>query len=217
MRPEEAAYIGEILAAHPVHKISPALELGSSSLRFRTVEKPHIAREIHTRLASLSAQLITSDMKSGEGVDISGDIYDAVVQQRLINVGARCLLCCNILEHVTDRSAFAEICDRLLSPGGLLVVSVPQSYPYHPDPIDTYYRPKLGELADLFPGYAVLHAHTVISTTYLQDAGLIGVLRAGLRSALLRGGWELTKGRAHRLLWTFRPYRQSVVVLQKPA
>jgi len=51
------------------------------------------------------------------------------------------LLCCNLLEHVTEPDRLAYHCLELLMPGGLVFVTVPFSYPYHRDPIDTMYRP----------------------------------------------------------------------------
>ena len=44
------------------------------------------------------------------------------------------------MRHITD----------LTKPGGLAIVSVPKAYPFHPDPIDTMYRPTLSELEALW-------------------------------------------------------------------
>ena len=40
----------------------------------------------------------------------------------------------------------AHHCLDLLPIGGLIFVTVPLSYPYHRDPIDTMFRPSLAEL-----------------------------------------------------------------------
>jgi hypothetical protein len=45
-----------------------------------------------------------------------------------------------------------------LESGGLVFVTVPFSYPYHRDPIDTMYRPNPAELAALFAGARRLDA-----------------------------------------------------------
>lgn len=52
---------------------------------------------------------------------------------------------------------------------GCIVVTVPNSYPYHPDPIDTYYRPTPKQVADLFDGFELTEYQILEDTTYLQD------------------------------------------------
>jgi hypothetical protein len=61
--------------------------------------------------------------------------------RRLCRLEPKALLCCNLLEHVLDPERLALHCLELLPRGGLLFVTVPFSYPYHRDPIDTMYRP----------------------------------------------------------------------------
>ena len=215
MRPEEAEWIGGWLSK--AGDISPLIELGSATQRFRTVEQPHIDSLIHARLRDRGVQIVHTDLKAGEGVDISGNIYDAGVRAKLKAVGARCVLCCNIFEHVEDRTGFAAICDDILLPGGQMIVSVPHSYPYHRDPIDTYYRPKPDEIACLFPGYSTLVAKCLKCGSYWNDLdGAATIVKAIAKSAILRGGVDASKARAHRLLWLFRPYQVSVAALRKP-
>jgi hypothetical protein len=222
MRLEEAAWIGLALSQIPAEQISPCLELGCSTLEFRTVQKPHIEAYIHAPLRGRGVGIVHSDIKAGEGIDICGDIFQTAVQDTLRNVNAKCVLCCNILEHVVDRKAFAAICDTLLMPQGYMVVTVPQSYPLHADPIDTYFRVTPEELAELFPGYSVVENATVESDTYLAELRqlphpALALLKLLARIAFFRGGLEATKCRAHRLLWMFRRYKVAAVVLRKPA
>jgi predicted SAM-dependent methyltransferase len=161
---------------------------------------------------------VKTDIQPGPHIDIAGDIYDPAVQEELKAVEAKCILCCNILEHVTDREEFTRVCDEILSPGGTIVVSVPQSYPLHLDPIDTYYRPKPDEIAQLFPGYEVLVTATVVSGTAAADMAnpWLEVPKVIRRALILQGGVGATKARLHRLLWLFRRYRISAAVLRKP-
>jgi len=77
-----------------------------------------------------------------------------VVRLGALHPGA--LLCCNLLEHVTEPDRLACHCLDLLRPGGLVFVTVPFSYPYHRDPIDTMYRPSPSELCELFTGARLL-------------------------------------------------------------
>jgi hypothetical protein len=71
------------------------------------------------------------------------------------------VLLCNILEHVTDPEALADRCIRLVGPGGLIFVTVPLSYPFHRDPIDTLYRPSPEALTRLFAAAEPLCAETI--------------------------------------------------------
>lgn len=221
MRPEEAKWIGEALGAFPNKTISPMLELGACTRKYRTIDSPHIDRYLHRPLQENGVEIVYSDAKSAEGVDIVGDIYDLSVKSRLMSVGAKCVLCCNMFEHIPDRPRLAAICDELLQPGGILVVSVPRSYPYHRDPIDTYFRPSPSDIAAMFPAYSVKASIVISSGTYLSDVAaepnpVWSVIKKLLGTLILYGGLEDTKARAHCLLWSFRPYKVSVVVLGKP-
>ena len=217
MRFEEAEKIGRLLAELP-GDIGPVIELGSSTATFRNVQQPHIDRFIHAPLRAHGVKVIHTDLRDGDGIDVSGDIYEPEVRERLTSLGAKTVLCCNIFEHVTDRSNFAAICDEILRPGGCIIVSVPYRYPYHLDPIDTMYRPAPEELVDLFPGYRVQVAERVTGGSFWTDLGRRPgrALKALARVLMLRGGWRESLSRLHRLTFLFRPYQVSVAVLRKP-
>jgi hypothetical protein len=220
MRVEEAKWIGAALADLPMARISPILELGSSTRSFRCVERPHIEEYIHRPLRERGVQIVHSDLKKGEGIDISGDIYHPETREELRKVRANCILCCNILEHVADRDKFAKICDFLLQPAGYIVITVPRSYPYHLDPIDTYFRPSAAQVADLFMGYSEIKSATIKSENYLEEIlrtpnPVATAVRAWAKIASCRGGLEATKARAHRWLWLLRPYLITAIILKK--
>lgn len=218
MRPEEAAYLCAWLSMQAPAELSPLIELGASTQAFLDTH-PHVENDLLGPLVRRGVRIVKTDLQPGPHIDIAGDIYDPAVQAKLQAVGAKCVLCCNIFEHVADRDTFARVCDEILSPGGMIVVTVPESYPLHMDPIDTYYRPKPAEIAQLFPGYVVLARETVVSGTAAgeMDAPWLDVFRVIRRAVLLRGGVDASKARLHRLLWLFRHYRISVAVLRKPA
>lgn len=222
MRLEEAHWVGSQLAALAADIISPVLELGSCTHHYRTIISPHIDRHLHAPLRELGAKIVFTDFKAGDGVDIVGDVYDEGVRSELRAVGARTVLCCNMFEHVVDRPKLAAICDEVLEPGGLLVVTVPRSYFYHRDPIDTYFRPSPTEVCALFPGYAKVSSEIIESTTWLDDVlakepnPAWAILKKLIGTATLFGGLDRTKARAHCLLWAFRPLKVTAVVLRKP-
>ncbi|HEX3595743.1 MAG TPA: hypothetical protein VHU80_11590 [Polyangiaceae bacterium] len=87
--------------------------------------------------------------------------------------------------------------------GGRLLVSGPHRYPYHPDPIDTTFRPSVEQMAKLFPDTRIITSEIVPCGTYLQyitrtpKKFATSMLRLGLPvyhprdwlSAVLRLGW----------------------------
>jgi hypothetical protein len=83
-----------------------------------------------------------------------------------------------MLEHLTiaPEEAACHLLD-LCEPGGFLLVTVPRTFRYHPDPIDNLYRPSADELADLF-GSRV----TVLERANVQDTRQIShdIRRRGL-------------------------------------
>lgn len=223
MRSKEARFIGSVLQRLPDHEISPVANLGSSTLHLQQVDSPHIHREIFAPLAQRGVRVINIDLKEDEGVDIVGDIYDASIQQKIQSLRPKLLICCNILEHVTNPAEFARISTSLVAPGGRIIVSVPYSYPYHPDPIDTYFRPTPEGVARLFEGCTIADGRIVSDTTYLHDLThehtvpqLMRLFAAhAVKFFFPFGNWPAWKARYHRYLWLFRPYKTSCVILVK--
>ncbi len=95
------------------------------------------------------------DLEPTAGVDIVGDLTDSAFLRSLERLEIRSVMCCNVLEHVPDPAQVAVAIERVVAPGGYLLVTVPSRYPYHPGPIDTLFRPTVGELRLLFPALAV--------------------------------------------------------------
>lgn len=212
----EAAWLRDRLAELPTSGLSPLINLGSSDLHFRTAVQPYIDREIFAPLRARGVTVVHSDLKAAPGVDVVADALSDEGLAALRAVGARAVLCSNMLEHVPDRAALARCCDALVPAGGALIVTAPASYPYHPDPIDTYYRIGPEALArELFPGFECVRADVVAGPGYGRD--------------LLRRPWLLVRelrelpglkdspsGRAgSRLRWLRRPYEISCVVLRR--
>lgn len=132
------------------------------------------------------------------------------------------MICSNLLEHLTDPRSFAAACGDLVVPGGHGVFTVPYSYPYHPDPIDTMLRPTPQELATMLPGWAVEREKVLTSGSYIDDLRSTGrpwstLFKQVGRAALpfyRRKHWHHV---SHRLLWLTKRYKLSMVQLRKPA
>lgn len=221
MRIEEAKWLARRLAQIDSVSISPVLELGSSTLNFRMNKRPHIDQLLHRPLRERSVRIVHSDFKRDEGVEIVGDIFDSAVQAQIRRVAPRMILCCNMFEHVTDRSALARFCVEMLPAGGYMVFSGPYSYPYHPDPLDNMFRPTPAEVVALFPNFDIIAAEIVGSKSWcgelLERPAQIPRVAAESLFRLVRFwvGQERYLADNHRLLWLFRRFRITCVILRK--
>ncbi len=213
----EAARIRQILLDLP--EASPLLNLGSSTRRFRETTKPHIEAELFKPLRVAGIEVVHSDLKAADGVDVAGDILDPEVRRALKARRFRCVLCSNVLEHVRDRAALAAACEELAGPGGHVLATAPSSYPFHADPIDTGFRPTPDELARIFTRSRIVAAEEVSGGTYGDDlrARGIPVWRAAADTVLLGLICFLRPksfyARAHRWFWFNRPRRASIVLV----
>ncbi len=147
----EARWLGETMATLPAERLFPLLNVGSSTAQVRERDQPWIDGEIFAPMRRRGGRVIHLDMKPDAGVDLVGDLDDPVFFDSLRALGVRSVLCSNVLEHVRDPGALARRLVALTPAGGYLVVSVPRGFPYHPDPIDTRFRPDVAALAALFP------------------------------------------------------------------
>jgi hypothetical protein len=147
----EARWLRGALESYPAERLSPLLNLGSSDSHFREIVQPWIEREVFAPLRARGVAVTHVDRRDGPGIDLRIDLTDPRDTGRLREREPRAVLCCNLLEHVTQPEVLANNCLETLAGGGLAFVTVPFSYPYHRDPIDTMYRPSPEQLATLFP------------------------------------------------------------------
>lgn len=147
---KESIWIKGTIEAHLTKENFPLLNVGSSTEHFRKVAQPYIYSNIFKPLESKNWKVIHTDMKAETGVDMVGDINNRDFRQELRRQSVKCVLCSNLLEHLADPKVICKSIVDLLDPGGLMIVTVPNSYPYHKDPIDTLFRPSVGELVNLF-------------------------------------------------------------------
>jgi hypothetical protein len=123
-----------------------------------------------------------------------------------------------VLEHVVDRAKFARRCFQLLMPGGLLLATVPRSYPRHGDPIDTLFRPTPAEIAQLFPNAVLVAGDTLDVGESYRDAVAERpwiLLRHIPRFFFPFIDLEKWKASMQKPYWLFHNYQVSAVVLRK--
>jgi SAM-dependent methyltransferase len=142
---DESFWIRDALASLALPAGTKVLDVGSSTLAFRTEVQPHIDRNVFAPLRQRGIEIFHLDARPEPGVDIVADVTRLDSLDRSFDI----VLCANLLEHVTDRSETVRHMRGAVSPGGLLLLTVPRRYPIHPDPIDTGYRPTADELVAL--------------------------------------------------------------------
>lgn len=221
MRPEEAETLAHWVRELKLAPGSICLNIGSSTKEFRERSQPHVADRFIRPLEHAGIRFVHCDMKAADGVDEVGDILDPEFRDRLRTYNAALLVCSNLLEHLTEPQSFADACADLVAEGGYGLFSVPRSYPYHPDPIDTMLRLTPEQLAAMIPGWAVVRSGEIEAGNYWRDLrdsgeGLSRLVRQVGRVAMpfyRPGKW---RENASRLSWLARTYRVSVVLLRKP-
>ncbi|HTV44587.1 MAG TPA: hypothetical protein VMF05_04665 [Stellaceae bacterium] len=152
----EARWLCRTLEGFGPQRLSPLLNLGSSTAAFRELTQPWTEEQLFRPLRRRGIDVVHVDQRDEAGVDIRADLTEPADLPRLRACRPRALLCCNLLEHVTHPDLLARHCLELLDRGGLVFATVPFSYPYHRDPIDTMFRPDLEQLGALFAGARLL-------------------------------------------------------------
>jgi SAM-dependent methyltransferase len=198
----------------------PMLNVGSQTLDFRTRVQPWIDAYLFAP-ARLRRQLVChADMQAADGVDFVGDIADESFVARMQAESFGSVLCCNLLEHVEDRARVARALTDIVRPEGHLILSVPHVFPYHPDPIDTMYRPDPEELASLFPGMLVVQSRIVRAGTLagyalrrlLADPAQLAKSLSTRRSKIPA---TVSKGSSNTIGWALRPLKVTCLILRK--
>ena len=121
----EARWLRCALDAFPQERLSPLLNLGSSSVEVREGVQPWIEDQVFCPLRARNVEVVHVDMRELPGVDVKADLTDPADVRRLRALRPRALLCCNLLEHVIEPDRLACHCLDLLSSGGLMFVTVP--------------------------------------------------------------------------------------------
>lgn len=156
---EESIWIKNILKKINLKPGSKVLDVGSSSEEHRKFKQPFIEENVFKPLKEQSVEIYHMDIKKDKGVDIVCDIENVNLDE--IREYFDLVICCSLLEHVKKPLKVASILPELIKSNGYLIVSVPEVYPRHPDPVDIMFRPKMKELIAMFPNMEVKAKKTV--------------------------------------------------------
>jgi hypothetical protein len=216
----EAAWLARLLREHAAEELSPLLNVGSSTRGFREKEQPWTERELFAPLKARGVNLIHLDAREGDGIDVKADILHDDDFERLRLLKPRAILLCNILEHVNDPQKLADRCIDLVGPSGLIFVTVPFSYPYHRDPIDTLYRPSPEALTRLFAKAVPLRAEVIDAGESFRDQVRKRpwiLSRQILRFPFPFLGFSKWKRSMGKLYWLFHNYQVTGAVFRVPS
>lgn len=217
MHYREAVWLLHQLSKYSTEQLSPLLNLGSSTRHFRSSVQPWIDEIIFRPLEYRNVKVVHCDIKDGDGVDVAADILDETGLARLQQLQPCAVICSNLMEHVLDPAELALRCLSIVPPGGLLFVTVPHSYPYHRDPIDTLYRPSPQELGLLFAPHHVVAAELVAAGSYrdILKKQPWKIMRHVLRFPFPFLNYGKWKRSMKKLYWLFHDYQISCVVIRK--
>jgi hypothetical protein len=147
---ETAAWTKAALAGIELPPGSRALDLGSSTSHYRTVEQPHIEDQVMAPLRTRGVEIVHLDAKQAPGVDVVCDL-DAVDEGLAARLGEHALvLVCAVLQTLRDPERAVDLAVGVLGAGGHLVAHHPESARRIFDPVDRMLRMSPDELAGMF-------------------------------------------------------------------
>jgi hypothetical protein len=214
----EARWLCAALDKYVPERLSPLLNLGSSTAAFRERIQPWTEQILFRPLRDRGVEIVHVDKRDESGVDLHADLTDPADLPRLRALKPQALLCCNLLEHVTEPDRLARHCLDVLPKSGLAFVTAPFSYPYHRDPIDTMYRPSPAELGSLFTGARLLDSAIIgAGMSYRDDVRRRPwiLLRHVARLPAPFVSVEKWKRSMAKLYWLVAEYRITCAVFEK--
>jgi SAM-dependent methyltransferase len=214
---EEALWLKRQLKNLPPDDLYPMCNLGGSSEYYRRVQQAYIDKYLFAPARMKNLEVIHVDAREAPGVDLVADLTDSTLPARLAQYNFRSVMCCNLLEHVSDRMIVSDVILSILKPGGYLIATVPYRFPYHEDPIDTMYRPTVAELAALFPCTSVHKAAVVRASRFVYEmqSNYRDLFRLVARSAAPFYRPRSWGAKVRRLREILAGYKVTCVILRK--
>ncbi len=233
MLPREARWFAEQIAAIGDSELFPMLNVGSHTEEFRETTQPWINDYLFRPFAKRGLSVEHTDIQAAPGVDLVGDLTDPDFQSILRSRRYQSVFCNNLLEHVTEPERICNALVECVSAGGYLLLSVPHRFPYHPDPIDTMFRPSPDELAGFFPNTKIVkskklvcgnlatysgmrliqNSRSLAQTLFERSQGKTGADRATPQQR--QSAEHIASGTVFRFLpWLIRPFVISCLILQ---
>jgi len=160
----EAIWIGENLSALSLNNNSIVLNFGSQNQKYNKENKYLMDFVINP--IRKKCQLRNLDLKSGDGIDYTGNLYEDDFFNEMKAIQFDCVLLCNVLEHVTNIEELTRRIADLVKPGGYIVFTGPYQYPLHYDPIDNGFRPEIEKASSFFWEFKIIKGEIITDHTY---------------------------------------------------
>ena len=146
---EESIWIKNALQKIQPSKNIEVANIGSSTGYFRKVLQPHIHNNIMDPLKEAGWNVLHVDMKDEPGVDLVADVTKHNFSGQFKNRFGL-TICTNLLEHVEDIDLVIQNLVNITCNNGYILITVPNKYKIHYDPIDNGFRPTPFEIASRF-------------------------------------------------------------------
>jgi hypothetical protein len=214
---ETAAWTRAALAGIDLLSGERALDIGSSTLHFRTVEQPHIEQEVLAPLRSRGVQVVHLDAKQAPGVDVVCDL-DSAGPGLAKRLGEYALvLLTGVLQSLAKPERTMDLAAAVLARGGHLILHVPETARRGVDPVDNKLRMTPDELAAAFEQRGLRRVRA--DSIRIDEPRYYRGLRSRPSWILARGRWwiplpgvsEQVRRRVPALRW-----RQSCVLMRRP-
>lgn len=146
---EESIWIRNALQKIQPSKNIEVANIGSSTGYFRKVLQPHIHNNVMEPLKDAGWKVLHVDMKDEPGVDLVADVTKHNFSGQFKNRFGL-TICTNLLEHVEDIDLVIQNLVNITCNNGYVLITVPNKYKIHYDPIDNGFRPTPFEIASRF-------------------------------------------------------------------
>ena len=212
----ESKWIYSILDDLELKKDDVVFNFGSQSSKYNS-QNAFVMDNVILPLRR-KCQFKNIDLKSGQGIDYSGDILEAGFFIQLAALNPKAILLSNVLEHVLDINRVTARISKLIQPNGYLIFTGPFKYPLHFDPIDNGFRPDIDEIKRLFPEFIVQKSDIVTDFNYSfyllrnKKQLVITILRI-LMPFYRFYNWKRVV--LPKFRWWNRPYQITCVLMKK--
>ena len=146
---EESIWIKNALQKIQPSKNIEVANICSSTGYFRKVLQPHIHNNVMVPLKDAGWNVLHVDMKDEPGVDLVADVTKYNFSGKFKNRFGL-TICTNLLEHVENIDLVIKNLVDITCNNGYILITVPNKYKIHYDPIDNGFRPTPFEIASRF-------------------------------------------------------------------
>jgi len=210
----ESTWFSQEIKRIGYEEICPMCNIGSSTASFMREQQPWVFDYIFGPLQIAKCIVKHVDIKHAPGVDITGDLLEHRFLKELSSYNFKSIFFSNVLEHLVERELVCQSLISMIPAGGYIFVSCPKNYPFHPDPIDTMFRPSINQLAVLFKGTRLLSGEIVRGGNLITNER--SVRKRVMIVARMMIPFYRLRNWVRNLHYLFSKYSATCIILYKP-